>query len=141
MTLLDAYALVAFLADEPAAAEVERLLRGGDTAVLVVNLAEALDVTQRAHGVSEAELRAALEPLLGDVVAVTVQREDAAWRAAELRTKYYDRRSCPLSLADCLLLAAADGDSVATADFALAGALRAEGMRVVPLPDSAGSRP
>jgi PIN domain nuclease of toxin-antitoxin system len=141
LTLLDAYALVAFLADEPAAEEVETLIRGGDTAVLVVNLAEALDVTQRVHGVSEAELRRALEPLLGDLVTVAIQRDDAAWGAAELRAKYYDRRSCPLSLADCLLLASADGNVVATADPALATVLRAEGRTVVALPDSSGARP
>ena len=141
MTLLDAYALVAFLADEPAAEEVEALIRAGDTAVLVVNLAEALDVTQRVHGVSEPELRRVLEPLLGELVAVAIQRDDAAWRAAALRVKYYDRRSCQLSLADCLLLAAADGDAVATADPALAAVLRAEMTAVVPLPDSSGTRP
>jgi uncharacterized protein with PIN domain len=141
LTLLDAYALVAFLVDEPAAAEVETLIRAGDSAVLVANLAEALDVTQRVRGVSEAELRAVLEPLLGDVVAVGIQQQDAAWRAAELRGAYYDPRSCPLSLADCLLLAAAGDDAVATADPALAAVLRSEGMAVVPLPDSTGTRP
>jgi PIN domain nuclease of toxin-antitoxin system len=141
VTLLDAYALVAFLADEPAAAEVETLIRAGDTAVLVVNLTEALDVSQRVHGVSEAELRDVLEPLLGDLVSVTIQREDAAWRAAALRAKYCDRRSRPLSLADCLLLAAANGDAVATADHALAAVLRAERTALVPLPDSTGTRP
>ena len=141
MTLLDAYALVAFLLDEPAAADVEALIRTGDAGVLVVNLAEALDVTQRVHGVSDAELRGVLEPLLGDVVAVVIQPGDAAWRAAELRAKYYDRRSCPLSLADCFLLAAADGDEIATADPALATALRSEGATVVALPDSSGRRP
>jgi PIN domain nuclease of toxin-antitoxin system len=141
LTLLDAYALVAFLADEPAAAEVEALIRAGDTAILVVNLAEALDVTQRFQGVGEEELRAVLEPLLGDLVAVAIQRDDAAWRAAAVRARYYDRRSCPLSLADCLLLAAADGDVVATADPALATVLRAEGREVVALPDSSGARP
>jgi PIN domain nuclease of toxin-antitoxin system len=141
VTLLDAYALVAFLADEPAAAEVETLIRAGDTAVLAVNLAEALDVTERVHGVSEAELRGVLEPLLGDLIFVTIQRDDAAWRAAALRAKYYDPRSCPLSLADCLLLAAANGDAVATADPALAAVLQAERTALVPLPDSTGTLP
>jgi PIN domain nuclease of toxin-antitoxin system len=39
LTLLDAYALVAFLANEPAADEVEALLRAGDTGVTVGNFA------------------------------------------------------------------------------------------------------
>jgi PIN domain nuclease of toxin-antitoxin system len=141
VTLLDAYALIAFLVDEPAAGEVEALMRTGDTGVLVVNLAEALDVTQRVHGVSDAELRAVLEPLLGDVVAVVTQPAEAAWRAAELRAKHYNRRSSPLSLADCFLLAAAGDDEIATADRALATALRAAGASVVALPDSSGRRP
>ena len=82
-----------------------------------------------------------LEPLLGDVIAVAIQREDAAWRAAELRGAYYDRRSCPLSLADCLLLAAAGDDAVATADPRARGGSSLGRMAVVPLPDSTGTRP
>ncbi len=139
--LLDAYALVALLADEPAAAEVAELIRGGDAAVPAVNLAEAIDVTLRVHGVSETELRGLVGPLLDELLAVVVQGEDAAWRAAALRAAYYDRRSCALSLADCFLVAAAQGDRVATADPALAAVLRAEGVEVVALPDSSGARP
>jgi PIN domain nuclease of toxin-antitoxin system len=142
VTLLDAYALVALLADEPAAVEVERILRTGDAAVTVVNLAEAIDVTSRVHRVAENDIRTALEPLLGTAVAVVAQGEAAAWCAAELRRHYYERRSTPLSLADCLLLAAiGDADEVATADPAVSQVARSEGRRVVALPDSAGTRP
>jgi PIN domain nuclease of toxin-antitoxin system len=45
--LLDAFALIALLTDEPAAETVEVLLRRGDAAMTVVNLAEALDVLRR----------------------------------------------------------------------------------------------
>jgi PIN domain nuclease of toxin-antitoxin system len=142
VTLLDAYALVALLADEPAAGEVEELLYTGGAGVAVVNLAEAIDVSARVHGIPAAELRASLEPLLGTAVAVVVQDESAAWRAAGLRRRYYDRRSCPLSLADCLLLASAGADdAVATADPAVCSVARCEGFSVVPLPDSTGARP
>ena len=41
MTFLDAYALIAFLADESAAAQVQEILEEGDAAVPSVNLAEA----------------------------------------------------------------------------------------------------
>jgi PIN domain nuclease of toxin-antitoxin system len=142
VTLLDAYALVAFLADEPATAEVEAILRAAEAGVAVVNLAEAIDITSRVHRVAESDLRAALEPLLGTAVTVVAQGEAAAWRAAGLRRLYYDRRASALSLADCLLLAAiGEGDEVATADPAVSRVARSEGLRVVALPDSTGARP
>lgn len=141
MTLLDAYGLVALLADEPAADEVERLLRSDECAVPAVNLAEAIDVLTRVHGVPGADVRAGLDPLLGEVVRVVAQGEAAAWRAAELRSKHYRRRLAPVSLADCLLLAAAGpDDTVATADPHVAHVARSEGIALVPLPDTAGER-
>ena len=85
MILLDAYPLVALLADEPAADDVERLMREDGAQVTVFNLAEAVDVTQRVHELAADEVRAALEPLLGDVVRVVIQGENAAWRAGEIR--------------------------------------------------------
>jgi predicted nucleic acid-binding protein len=144
LTLLDAYPLVALIADEPAADEVEELLRGDRARVPVVNLGEVLDVCQRMHGVSEGEIRSVVEPLLlaGRLTAVTSGTTEA-WRAADMRAKYYDRKARPLSLADCLLLAHAktDGDEIATADPAVAEVARAEGLPVHPLPDSTGKRP
>ena len=142
MTLLDAYALVALLLDEPAAEETESLLRSEDAAVSAVNLAEAVDVVQRVHGDSPAETRAILEPITATALRVRAVAEADAWRAAELRSRHYRRRSSELSLADCFLLAAArDGESIATSDPAVAAAARAEGVDVVALPDSAGRRP
>lgn len=65
-----------------------------------------------------------------------------AWRAADIRMRYYDRRTNPLSLADCLLLASVEPtDELATADPAIAAVARAEGTRLVPLPDSTGALP
>ena len=142
MTFLDAYALVALLGDEPAASEVEVILHTGEAGITVVNLAEAIDVTSRVHGIPQEEVEAALVPLLGEALAVVIQDEAAAWRAAELRQTHYQRRSSALSLADCLLLAAVrDGDELATADPGVARVARGEGCRVVALPDSTGTRP
>lgn len=142
MTLLDAYALVALLADEPAAGEVEAILRAGEAGVTVVNLAEAIDVTSRVHRVAEGDVRAALVPLLGAAITVVAQDEPAAWRAARLRRLYYDRRSSALSIADCFLVAAVgEEDELATADPAVSRVARGEGRRVVALPDSSGTRP
>ena len=143
MTLLDAYALVALVADEPAADEVETLLRAGDARAVVVNVAEAIDVLTRVRRVPADGVRDALEPLfITRVVAPVVSGEPEAWRAAELRARHYDRKSRALSLADCFLLAHAlgAGDEIATADPALAAAARAEDLGVVALRDSTGRR-
>lgn len=142
MTFLDAYALVALVADEPAAQEVEALLREGSTALTTVNLAEAVDVAGRVHRVAEQDLRVIVEPLLSDVIVIVQPTEAAAWRAADIRTRYYVRRTRPLSLADCFLIAATGADdSIATADPPIAAVARAEGRSVVSLPDTVGRRP
>ena len=107
-----------------------------------VNLAEVIDVLGRVHLVGEEELRATVEPHLSEVVSTVLPTQDDAWRAAAIRTRYYDRGGCPLSLADCFLIAATGpGDSIATADVPVAETARAEGIDVVPLPDTAGRRP
>lgn len=139
---LDAYAIVAFVADEPAAADVESLLRRWDAALITVNLAEAVDVARRVHQVAEGEVRDAVEPLLMDAITIVTPTETDAWRAADVRVRYYEPRACALSLADCFLIAAAGpDDSIATADPPVAAVARAERCGVVPLPDTAGRRP
>lgn len=142
MTFLDAYALVALLADEPAATEVEELLRDGSR-VVVMNLAETVDISQRVHGISSGEVRAVLEPLFVDeTLSLVVSEEAEAWSAAGLRIGYYGK-DAQLSMADCFLLAhaAAVGEPIATADPPLANVARSEGIDVIALPDSSGTRP
>ena len=140
--VLDAFALVALALDEPAASEVESLLRRGDACVSAVNLAEAIDQLGRVHGRPVVELQAAFDPVLDDAVTVLPTDRASAWRVAELRRRHYRRRGSELSLADCCALAAAGAqDTLATADPPLARAARAEGVAVAALPDSAGRRP
>jgi len=140
--LLDAYALVALLATEPAGTEVDGLLESGQTAVTAVNLAEAIDITERVHQLERHEIRDALAPLLGPVVLVLPHDERDAWRAAELRAAHYERTERAVSIADCFLLAAATpDDSIATSDPAVAATARDEGIRLIALPDSSGVRP
>jgi PIN domain nuclease of toxin-antitoxin system len=140
--VLDAFALVALTLDEPAAAEVEAILRRGDCVVSAVNLAEALDQLGRVHGRTADELRAAFGPVLDEVLAVVAPDEAVAWRAAELRRRHYRRRASELSLADCVALASTRStDELATADRPLARAARAEGIGLLALPDTAGRRP
>lgn len=142
MTLLDAYALIALLAEEEAAANVERLLREQTCRLSVIQLAETVDISQRRHRVPAAEVRSALEPLFYEVIELVQPREEHAWRAAELRSHYYNAKTCNLSLADCFLLAQVEsGEAIATADSAIAAVARAEEITVTGLPDSRGVTP
>ena len=143
MILLDAYALVAFLAEEPAAGEVDELLRRGSCAISLVNLAEAVDVCGRVHALELEEVQPVIEMLVGaEQLELLAPSTAVAWRAAALRQAHYQRRTLELSLADCFLLAAArPGDEIATADAPVARVARQASLGVVPLPDSTGSRP
>jgi uncharacterized protein with PIN domain len=144
VTLLDAYALVALVADEPPATEVEAILRAGEARIVAVNLAEAVDIAQRVRGIPGEDVRAATEPLLlAGVLSVAVSDESQAWLAAEIRAEHYDRGTAALSMADCLLLAhgVTDGGPLATSDPAIVATSAAVGVEVVSLPDSSGNRP
>jgi len=133
--LLDAFALIALLAEEPAADEVETILRRGQAAIPAINLAEALDVLQRVQGVSSERLHAITAPLLHSSVVLLPVDERLARRAASIRARRYHRTRAPISLADCVLLAAADAlDTVATADAPLIAVAREEGVQVTELP-------
>lgn len=142
MFALDAYALVAFLANEPARSEVAEILR--ESCVMsTVNLAESLDVLGRTHGIGEDELRGLVNPLLDeDIVRIEAPTDDDAWVVGRLRVQYYHRSTRDLSLADCFLLATASrlGASVATADPAIAETARDESLNLIALPDRSGAR-
>ena len=99
MTLLDAYALIAFLVGGPATQQVRAILREGDAAVATANLAEVLDGSQRLHGVPIPRAVEILEPLLeGSLTAVPLD-SSVARRAAEIRARHYHRASRPISIA------------------------------------------
>jgi PIN domain nuclease of toxin-antitoxin system len=135
VTLLDAYALVAFLAGGPAAPQVRALLREGATVVATANLAEALDVTQRVHGLAIGRAMEVIEPLLDGTLTAVALDTRIARRAAEIRATHYHRSSRPISLADSVLIATArHDDRVATADPDVLAVLQAEGVPLVALP-------
>lgn len=141
MILLDAQALVALLGGEPAAPEVEALLRAGDTGMSAINLAEALNVLARRFGIHVAEARAAIDPLTDGPLTLLAVEPRSAWRAADVRARYYRRNAAAISIADCFLLAVAgEDDVIATADRAVIDVARAEGVGVRSLPDSRGRR-
>ncbi|MDQ3672556.1 MAG: PIN domain-containing protein [Actinomycetota bacterium] len=144
MTYIDAYGLVALIANEAAAQEVEELLRRDRCRVVAVNLAEVIDVAARTHGYPLGEIRAAVEPvILGGQLTVAISDESDAWLAAEIRASGYHRSKRPLSMADCFLLAHAlsTGEAVATSDPHVAEIARARGVTIIPLPDTDGTRP
>lgn len=133
---------MALAREEPAAAEVEIILRRGGSRVSAVNLAEAVDQLGRVHGHSPHQLREVFEPLFAGTVEVMDVTESSAWHAADFRRAHCRRRISELSLADCFVLAAAQaGDVIVTADPPLARAAETEGLEVVGVPDSRGRRP
>jgi len=139
VTLLDAYALIAYFQGEPAAAEVEDLLRAGGCAIPAITLAEVIDFLRRRAGNPREHVMAALAQLALPAIAVD---SDTGARAGELRAIHYERGAREVSLADCVLAASCRAeDRVATSDPALAAVLRAESCALVPLPDSTGARP
>lgn len=142
MIVLDAYALTALLAGEPAADEVGQLIAAGDAVVAVPNLAEAADRLDRIHGIAVKRTRTAVESLeqSADLRARPAERGHA-WRAAELRAKHYHRSERPLSLGDCLLLAmTGDGDRLATSDPHVLEVAAEERIGWIAVADSEGRR-
>lgn len=135
MTLLDAYALIAFLVGGPATPHVRALLREGSAAVATANLVEALDVSQRVHGLPIARAMEVLEPLFEGPLATVPLGAAVARRAAEIRASHYHRSSRPISLADAVLIATATRDDrIATADPDVLAVATAEGLESVALP-------
>lgn len=133
-TVLDAYALIALTLDEPAADEVARILRGGDAAVTSVNYGETLDQLVRARRMPEPRVRSVLEPLLDGPLGRVDVGFGIVGKAVRLRAAHYHRERSPLSLADCICVAAAGpSGAVATADAAILAMAESEGIATVRL--------
>lgn len=142
MILLDAYAVLALARGEGPADEVEEIVRSRDCAISTANYFEVADRLQRLSGWSKDETSERFARLFGETVRVLSLDEAIAWRGAGLRARHYNRKTCALSLADCALLASAGpDDSIATADPAVAAVARAEGIGLIPLPDSSAQQP
>lgn len=136
MTLLDAYALIAFLVGGPAAAQVRAILREGDAAVATANLAETLDVAARRHGLAVSDAMEIIDPLLDGPLTAIPLDAGLAQRAAEIRANHYHRSKRPISLADAVLIASArPGDRLATADPDVLAVAKVEGLTSIALPE------
>jgi PIN domain nuclease of toxin-antitoxin system len=142
VTILDAYAVIAYLRGEPSADEVAALLRG--TALITsVNLAEVLDQMVRVFGADPDGVEADLALLGHAGMTVLAVSHELGLEAGQIRARRYHRDRAAISLADCIAASAALAGRrpLATADPSLAAVLRAEGGEVHPLPDSKGQRP
>lgn len=139
MTVLDAYAVIAYLCDEPAADHVRPLLVAGDAALTAVGLAEVLDHLVRLANAEEDEAVLDLAQLgLIDAIPVDASTGNAAGR---LRARRYHRTRCPISMADCIAAetARATHRPLATADPDLLDVCLAERIEIIPLPGSDGT--
>lgn len=140
MTVLDAYAVLAFLRGEAATEEVRPLLETGSAALTAVGLAEVLDHLIRLVGVDEEEAVLDLAELgLRDAVPVG---SDIGVQSGRLRAKHYHRTRCAVSMADCVAaeVARAMNDSLATSDPHLLDVCARESIAAIVLPGSDGAR-
>jgi PIN domain nuclease of toxin-antitoxin system len=139
VTLLDAYALIAFLVGGRAAAPVRSILREGDAAVTTTNLAETLDVSQRLYGLAVDRAMELIEPLVAGPLATLPLSSDLAVSAARVRARHYHRTRRAISLADAVLVASAmdgpDPRRLATADPDVLVVAREELVATVALPE------
>ncbi len=142
MTVLDAYAVIAYLRGEPSSGEVAGLLRE-PTQLTAVNAAEVCDQMTRVFGRDPDSIEADLALLAYAGMHMLPVTSELAIQAGRLRARHYHRQHCAVSLADCIASAAALTTShpLATADPDLATLVRAEGGQVHPLPDSKGRLP
>jgi len=142
MTVLDAYAIIAYLRAEPSSAQVASLLRG-PTQLTAVNAAEVCDQMARVFGSDPDAVEADLALLGHAGMALIPVPPEMAIEAGRIRARRYHREHAAVSLADCVAAAAALAvqQPLATADPALASVVRAEGGHIHPLPDSKGRRP
>ncbi len=142
MTVLDAFAVLAFLRDEPAASAVQELLRA-PTLLSAVNATEVVDQLVRVYRRDGDDVHGDLALLEHAGMTVSPVTAALGLAAGHLRARHYHRQARAVSLADCTAAATALSLDVplATADPALATVVRREGGVVSGLPDSQGRFP
>jgi predicted nucleic acid-binding protein len=140
LTVLDAYAVIAYLKSEPAAGEVRALLAGPDVALTAVGVAEVIDHLVRVAGAEE-EAAALDLGQLGLLNAIPIESE-LGLAAGQLRGRHYHRTRCAVSMADCIAAAAArrTGMSLGTSDPHLLDLCHRENITTIVLTGSDGTR-
>jgi predicted nucleic acid-binding protein len=142
VTVLDAYAVLAYLRAETAADAVAALLRH-PTILSAVNAAEVIDQLVRVYKRDGDAVHAHLALLANDGLRIEPVTGAVGLHAGHLRARYYHRERMPVSMADCVAAATALSNRrpLATSDSALAHLVRAEDGQVHGLPDSNGRLP
>jgi predicted nucleic acid-binding protein len=114
---------------------VRAILREDESAMTTANILEVFDVSSRRYEVPPPRVARIVDPLFRRKIrAIPLDIAIALW-AAEIRGRHYHRSSCPLSLADAILLASArPGDRIATADRAVLDTANVIGIEVLELP-------
>lgn len=139
MIVLDSFAVLALLKDEPAASQVQQLVESDEDATLTaLGIAEVLDHLVRLVGADEEDAVLDLAQLgLASPPPVEAQ---VALQAGLLRARHYHRKSRAVSLADCVAAETARSrdSKLASADPQLLDMCRDEGIAVLPLADSNG---
>ena len=137
--------MIAALTGEPAAADVEAILRdqADRSVVSSIGIAEVVDVLVRHRGRPIAEVEERLFWLRVGGLDVMPVDEGIGLRAGSIHAHHYHRQRRPISMADCVTLATAlsIGQRLGTADRALLATAVEEGCGVIALPDSQGHRP
>jgi PIN domain nuclease of toxin-antitoxin system len=133
--LLDAFALIAYFRDEPAASQVQRLLWEAQPAIAATQITEVIDRLIRVYATDSEEAEVAFSGLGLELIALA---PEVAIAAGLLRAKHYGPTGRTLSLADAICAATALNlhASVATADPVLITVVTAEGGSVIELPGS-----
>lgn len=139
MIVLDSFAVLALLKDEPAAAHVQQLVEAkGESTLTALGVSEVLDHLVRLARVNDDEAVLDLAQLgLASPPPVEIE---VAVEAGLLRARHYHRKDRAVSLADCVAAetARSAGSQLASADPHLLDMCRDEGIVVIPLPDSTG---
>jgi predicted nucleic acid-binding protein len=140
LTVLDAYAVIAYLRAEPAAGEVRHLLEGGDAFLTAVGVAEVLDHLVRLAGADEEDAALDLAQLrLTDAIVVD---SELGLGAGRIRARHYHRSRCPVSMADCIAAESArrTDQALATSDPHLLDLCHKEGIAMTVLAGSDGTK-
>ena len=138
--VLDAYAVIAYLLNEPAADDVAELFTQ-PTVLASVNAAEVMDQMVRVWKHDPDDVDVALAMLTKVNMVIAPARPAIALYAGRLRARHYDKRTCSVSMADCFAAATALDMrlALATSDPHLAQLMAAENGHVTRLPDSRGN--
>ncbi len=139
MIVLDSFAVLALLKDEPAAALVQQLVKSReDVALTALGITEVLDHLVRLLGAEEDE--AVLDLAQLGLAPPTSVDAEVAMQAGLLRARHYHRKDRAVSLADCVaaVIARSTGSQLASADPHLLDLCRDEGIAFMALPDSTG---